>query len=144
MNARLLTAGLALLVLAVAGAGCGGGGDSTISTGASGATGASATSDVAADADAKAAARTAQVTLEALATEHNGSYAGADVSRLAQLDPRLADADLTVTSDDTTYTVDVASTSGVTFSITREKNGAVAFSCEPPGTGGCPDSGDWS
>jgi ABC-type oligopeptide transport system substrate-binding subunit len=139
-----LTLALALLVLATSIAGCGGG-DSTSSTaGASGATGASSTDDPAADADAKVAARNAQVALETYATTTNGSYAGADVAGLSDILPSLAKADLTVTADASTYTVDVVSTSGVTFSVARSKDGAVDYICEPPGTGGCPDTGDWS
>jgi ABC-type oligopeptide transport system substrate-binding subunit len=140
---RRLTLALALLVSVAAIAGCGG--DSTSSTaGASGATGASSTGDPVADADAKAAARNAQVALETYATTTNGSYAGADVAGLSDILPSLAKADLTVTADASTYTVDVVSTSGATFSVVRSKDGAVAYICEPPGTGGCPDSGDWS
>jgi hypothetical protein len=138
---RRLTLALALLVLLAATAGCGGG-DSTTST--AGASGASSTGDPVADADAKAAARNAQVALETYATTSNGSYAGADVAGLSDILPSLAKADLTVTADASTYTVDVVSTSGATFSVTRSKDGAVDYICEPPGTGGCPDSGDWS
>ena len=138
--ARLLMIGLALLALAAAG--CGGDDDET--TGATGATGASsAGDDVAADADARAAVRTAQVTLEALATDNNGSYDGIDAADAAELEPALADADLTVTGDETTYTVEVTSASGTEFSITRDENGKIEHTCSAPGVGACSASGDW-
>ena len=141
---RRLTIALTLLALATAGAGCGGDDETATSVGASGATGASATDDVAADADAKAAARTAQTVVETLATDQNGSYAGIDEASVAQLEPSLGDADLTVTGDKTSYTIDATSSSGVDFKIVHSADGANELTCEPVGTGGCPDSGDWS
>ena len=138
-----LAIALTALALAAAGvAGCGDDDEDT-SSGATGATGASGAGDIAADAEAKAAARTAQVGLEVYATDQNGSYKGADVEGLAELDPTLADADLTLTTDADTYTVTATSTSGAQFSVARDSDGKVEYACSPEGSGGCPASGDW-
>src|SRR5688572_447322 len=77
------------------------------------------------DADAKAAARTAQTAIETFATDHNGSYAAAqgNPAALVTIEPTLGDvgARLTVpAATDTTYTVQVASTvAGHNFRILR-------------------------
>jgi hypothetical protein len=83
------------------------------------------------------------VALETYAVDNNGSYTGADVAGLGELEPSLADADLTVTGDASTYTVEVASPSGARFSIARNEDGAVELTCEPPGTASCSESGGW-
>src|SRR3954452_4130934 len=80
--------------------------------------------DKANDAKAKEYAHTAQVAMETYATDHNGSYASADVSALRAIEPTLSSAnlavnsagatgyDLTVTSSPTTQTFSVVNTSG--------------------------------
>ena len=98
---------------------------------------------MAADAEAKAAARTAQTVVETLSTDQGASYAGIDAQAVAQLEPSLAGADLTVTGEKTSYAVTATSSSGVEFTIDRS-GGAVEYTCEPAGTGGCPAGGDWS
>src|SRR4051794_21971375 len=100
---KALATMLALMALALA-AGCGGD-DETASTGASGATGVSS----AGDADAKGAAREAQVAMEVYATDNNGSYAGASPETLAKIDPKVDSADLQVDSTENSYTVSVLS-----------------------------------
>jgi hypothetical protein len=145
LSRRGLAVVLAMLSLAATGAGCGGDDDDTISTaGVSGATGVSDAGDVAADAEAKAAARTAQTVVETLAIDQDGSYAGIDEAAVANLEPSLGDANLTVTGDRTTYTITVTSTSGVEFTVDHTADGDNDLTCEPTGTGGCPDDGDWS
>jgi hypothetical protein len=139
---RTLTIALTALTLAAAGTGCGDDDDTISTAGTSGATGVSEAGDVAADADAKAAARTAQTVVETLATEQNGSYAGIDESAVAQLEPSLGGADLTVTGEKTSYTITATSSSGVDFTV-NGAGSATKYTCEPTGTGGCPDSGDW-
>jgi hypothetical protein len=128
---------LALATLALA-TGCGGD-DETAPTGASGATGASSAGDV----DAKVAARNAQVAIEVYATDNNGSYAGASPETLAEIDPSVVSGDLQVDSTASSYTVSVLSASGATYSVDGEQGGQAEYTCEPTGTGDCPDSGDW-
>jgi hypothetical protein len=131
---------LSLATLAFA-AGCGDD-DETASTGASGATGASASS--AGDTDAQIAAREAQVAIEVYATGNNGSYAGASPEELGKIDPKLETGDLEVVSTASSYTVSVLAASGATYSVDGEQGGQADYTCEPPGTGDCRDSGDWN
>jgi len=102
--------------------------------------------DKAKDADAKAAARTAETAMETYATDHGGSYAGAaaDGSDLKTIEETLNGKTITVTStaDDYTVTVD-SEVSGQDFSISRAANGQTTFDCNTEGTAGCPTGGDW-
>ena len=127
-----------LTVLALAAAGCGDD-EETTSGGASGATGASSANDAAAQANA----RNAQVAIETYATDNAGSYAGASPEELAQIEPSLNAGDLEVVSTDSSYTVSALAPSGATYSVDGG-GGPADYTCEPPGTGDCPDSGDWN
>jgi type IV pilus assembly protein PilA len=113
------------------------------------------------DAQAKAAARTAQTAIETYATDHGGSYEDADEDALAAIEDTLqtaGDNAITVagpldaagepTDEPTDAGYTVTSTAGTTntFSISRT-DGDVTFSCTTLGDGGCPDddeNGDWS
>jgi type IV pilus assembly protein PilA len=106
--------------------------------------------DKARDSDAKSSVRTAQTAIETYATDHGGSYNGAAPGDLTTIEPTLNDAPgtITVTSDDTTYTVTVASANEPnTFSISRDENAQTTYTCTDAGNDGCPDvngSGNWS
>ncbi|HYU61494.1 MAG TPA: type II secretion system protein [Solirubrobacterales bacterium] len=104
--------------------------------------------DKARDADAKADVRTAQTAIETYATDHNGSYSGADPTALELIEPTLNDATgltVTVAGGGTGYTVSADSSTGTGFSITRASTGETTVDCTDPGSGGCPDpDGDWS
>jgi type IV pilus assembly protein PilA len=106
--------------------------------------------DKARDSDAKSSVRTAQTAIETYATDHGGSYNGAAPSDLTTIEPTLNDAPgtITVLSDDTTYTVTVASANTPnTFSISRDGNAQTTYTCATPGNDGCPEvdgAGDWS
>ena len=110
------------------------------------------------DAQAKAAARTAQTAIETYATDHEGEYTGALDTDLVSIEETLTDVqDLIVggTMDPEVgvpagapgadnYAVGVESSTGTVFTIARDE-GVVTFGCESPGEGGCPDpDGDWS
>ena len=100
------------------------------------------------DAQAKAAARTAQTAMETFATDHGGDYTGAEPADLVAIEDTLqTEGDNAITTSNTSetgYTVTSTSGTGNTFSITRA-GGAVTFDCETPGEGGCPPGeGDWS
>ena len=105
------------------------------------------------DAKAKESAHTAQVAIETFATEHNGSYEGADNEKLNKIEPSLpateagppeiaivdhagADAgyEITVTSE---------SASNNTFTVKNDK-GALTYECTTEETGGCPEGGEWN
>lgn len=100
--------------------------------------------DKARDADAKASARTAQTAIETYATDNNGSYAGATAAGLETIEPTLADSDLQAPTNlsTTTYTVQVNSSTGNEFWITRN-GGTTAQECDTDGNAGCPANGNW-
>jgi type IV pilus assembly protein PilA len=105
----------------------------------------------ASDAAAKELAHTAQVAIETLATDNNGSYASASPTVLQGYE-----ATIQTTSGNgnawlsgavgtaTTYTVTATSTTSDTFSINRSSTGALTRTCTPStGTvGGCVN-GSW-
>jgi type IV pilus assembly protein PilA len=101
------------------------------------------------DAQAKAAARTAETAIETYATENGGSYVGATNTKLAEIEPTLhttGNNAITVGGlGATAYTVTSTSGTGTGFSIARN-GGTVSFDCteKANGKGGCPKGGDWS
>ena len=102
------------------------------------------------DAAAKELAHTAQVAIETLATDNNGSYLSANgsPSALAGYEATIQTTSgnnnaylSSVTATGNTYTVTTtAPTSLDTFSITRTSTGALIRSCQDP-TGGSHSSG---
>jgi len=97
------------------------------------------------DAQAKAAVRTAETAMETYATEAGGTYVGADVARLQEIEPTLEDATLAEPAGlgEDTFEISVESDTGTSFEIARN-GGSVTFNCDDPGVGGCPPEGDWS
>ncbi len=98
------------------------------------------------DAQAKAAARTAQTAIETYATDHAGSYDGATADDLKAIEPSLNDADLQEPLTEVkTYTVQVNSeVEGQEFMISRTDAGVLDSDCETKGTAGCPEDGNWA
>lgn len=92
--------------------------------------------------DVQAALRSAQTAIETYAVEHGGSYAGATPEELAAIDGSLSGVPLTVTGEAGGYTLS-APAGDVTFTITRDSSGVVAFTCTPAGGGGCDETGSW-
>jgi type IV pilus assembly protein PilA len=103
--------------------------------------------DKAKDSEAKEAVRTAQTSMETYATDHNGSYSGADPSALRAIESTLTDvgARLTVpTAAADNYSVSVASTNTPNvFTITRNASGITTQTCTTDGNDGCPPGGNW-
>jgi type IV pilus assembly protein PilA len=101
------------------------------------------------DADSKAMAHTAQTAIETYATDHQGSYVGADQAALTAIEGTV-DTTVAVSGVSATgYTITVTNpTTSHTFSIVRA-GGSFSFPCTPGGQGGCPDdatpggAGDW-
>lgn len=143
---------LVLALLGLAASGCGGDDEETTTTpigatgttGATGATGAAGAgeAEAATDTEAMEAARNAQVAIEAYGTDNVGSYEGADLVTLKELEPSLP-GDLTVEADDSSYEITVPSQSGNAFTITRDRDGSIEQTCIEPGTGECPADGEW-
>jgi type IV pilus assembly protein PilA len=103
--------------------------------------------DKAFDAEAKAAARSAENAAETLRTDNNGAYdgpLGITVARLVAIEPTLASANLTVPAvGPTAYTLRVQSQTGNTFDVTRNPGGTVDLTCALAGDAGCPADGTW-
>lgn len=131
----------AILAAGLLAAGCG---DDEESGDAADDTSAVATDDaVAADVDAKIAAREAVTAMEVYFLD-NGAYAGADYDYVVSVVPEVEDAELTISGGDRGFVVAVTSSTGTVFQVARDDAKSIEFRCEPPGEGGCPDSGDWS
>jgi prepilin-type N-terminal cleavage/methylation domain-containing protein len=94
------------------------------------------------DADARAALAVSRTAIETYATDNNGSYEGATTADLVEREPTLAGETLAVGPvADVTYTIDVVSEDGQTFTAERDTSGTVTLTCTPPGEGGCPIAG---
>jgi type IV pilus assembly protein PilA len=107
--------------------------------------------DKARDADAKAAARTAQTAVETYATDNQGSYNGADAAALVNIEQTLQGAALAVTetggagtaANANSYRVAVTSDTGNVFWIDRAAgSGVVQLECTTESTDGCPADND--
>jgi type IV pilus assembly protein PilA len=107
------------------------------------------------DAQAKAAARTAETAMETYATDHGGSYVSASPSALNAIESTLKVSGtnaitLSPAATADTYTVTSTSSTNEAFSISRAADGTVKFECTPAGQNGCPaavspaTTGDWS
>jgi len=104
------------------------------------------------DASAKESVRTAQTAIETYSTDHNGSYASADLAALQAIEPTVK-AGTAVTGaggtglpSSSAYRVTVTSTDGRTFSIDRN-GGTVTYPCSVPtgvDRGGCPTGNTWN
>jgi type IV pilus assembly protein PilA len=78
------------------------------------------------DAVAKSAARHAEAAMEACAVPAGTGYSSCDTASLRALEPTLKDADLSIPAADAkNYTVEVQSSTGHVFSITRNDDGTV-------------------
>lgn len=100
--------------------------------------------DKAQDSQAKSAAGTAHTAMEIAARDKNGAYTGITADDLIAEEETLSGVPLSepITAEDS-FTVRVSSSSGNTFSITREASGTLDFDCAVHGQGGCPEDGDW-
>jgi type IV pilus assembly protein PilA len=96
------------------------------------------------DAKAKEYAHTAQVAIETFATEHGGEYTEAKVAELERIEPTVSSAHIKLEGlGPKTYTiVSEAPSSGNKFKIS-DNAGALSFTCEVKGKGGCPPTGNW-
>jgi type IV pilus assembly protein PilA len=96
--------------------------------------------DKAHDAEAKTAARSAQLAMETYFVDKK-SYSGATRSELQIIQPSLVNApNLTVvsaTANQFQLQTSSNSTAPVTFTVSRSANGTIARTCSPQNTGGC-------
>jgi type IV pilus assembly protein PilA len=98
------------------------------------------------DAEAKVYAVAAEKAIEVFHTEHD-TYAGADQTALARIEPAIARArNMSVSGDKTSYDIGIDSATpngGGRFMLSRVPTGEVTRSCANAGKGACSDSGDW-
>jgi hypothetical protein len=89
----------------------------------------------------KGALLNTSIALEVYATDNNGNYSGATLEDLQDIEPAVPD-DVTIETTDTGYTVS-ATDDDVEYVLERDESGATTKTCDPPGEGDCPDSGEW-
>lgn len=95
------------------------------------------------DASAKVGVLSGRTAMETYATDNNGSYAGADVTALTNIEPTLGNVTLAVNSATATgYDIQATSASGNVFQMVRA-GGNITRPCTTAGSGGCPSSGTW-
>jgi type IV pilus assembly protein PilA len=99
------------------------------------------------DAKAKETAHSAQVAMETCGTDNSGVYSEANCQQadLHEIEKSLpaTEGGLSVSPEDTGYTIAVEATSNNIFTI-ESSEGEVSFTCTTEKTGGCPAEGDWS
>jgi type IV pilus assembly protein PilA len=109
--------------------------------------------DKANDASAKAMVRSAETAAETYSTDHGGSYEGISPAELKAIEDTIdtVETDSTYLSAATEeaggegYVVTATSTkTGNTFTITRDDEGNVAYTCTEGGEGGCPSNENWA
>ena len=104
------------------------------------------------DAKAKEYAHTAQVAMETYSTDNNGSYVGATVKALEEIEPTISSIKFSNVDAEGKFEP-APSASGYTITVEGSKptqefsvvnsSGTISFPCEEKSTGGCPSSGDW-
>jgi type IV pilus assembly protein PilA len=103
----------------------------------------------ASDSAAKTQVGTLQTTMEAYASEHNGSFTGATLAELQAIEPTLKDtstataAAVVVEAGGEGFTVkSTAKGSNGVYELINKK-GEVKRECSPSGKGGCSAGGSW-
>jgi prepilin-type N-terminal cleavage/methylation domain-containing protein len=99
------------------------------------------------DVDAKEVAQTALVAMQSCAAEGSDGYESCDAAALRALEPSLPPGPTLTVNGQTEkeFTIVVRSQpSSQRFKIERAAGGKTTFSCEEPGVGGCPGTGDWN
>jgi type IV pilus assembly protein PilA len=102
--------------------------------------------DKAADSKAKENVHTAQVAMETCATEKGNKYTGCDQPALHAVEPVIpgtaGEGGYTITPGTPTggYTIKNQASGGeeTVFTLERDGTGALKYSCDKPGKGGCP------
>ena len=108
----------------------------------------------ASDSGAKSMAHTAQLAMETLGTDQDGSYSGASRAKLKAIENSLLTAAgspakpyvSAASGTDTTWTLTVRSPTSNRYTIARATTGALTLSCKVSAgkdRGGCPSSNRW-
>jgi type IV pilus assembly protein PilA len=97
------------------------------------------------DAEAKTAARTAQIAMETYFVDHR-SYKGVTAAALQDVQPALRDAPSLVVNQALSNQFEIqtssSSTDSVVFRVSRSANGTITRTCTPSNSGGC-KGGAW-
>jgi type IV pilus assembly protein PilA len=104
------------------------------------------------DSKAKENVHTAQVAMETCATEHGNSYTTCTQGVLHEVEPVIpavaGSGGYTIkpTEPPNGYTIISQASGGEAhkFTLVRDGEGGLTYSCETQGKGGCPTGGDWS
>jgi type IV pilus assembly protein PilA len=102
------------------------------------------------DAKAKEYVHTAQVAMETCSTENGGEYSAAncDQAGLHTIENTIPaeEGGFTVEPNEPEggYTITVEGSAGHTFTVTRDDEGALTYTCAPEEQGGCPPEGNWN
>ena len=106
------------------------------------------------DAGGKDMAHTAQVAMETLAVDNNGSYSTASPARLKAIDSSILTAAGTparpfasaASGTNNSWSLTIRAPTGNTFRIAKSAAGALTYTCTVAAgqnRGGCPSSGKW-
>ena len=97
------------------------------------------------DVKAKQLVHTAQVAMEACASDNKGTYStSCNLARLRAIEPTIPTSGVTPTPNNPVsgYTITANGASGTVFKLVRSATGALAYTCTVTSTnrGGCPGS----
>ncbi len=100
------------------------------------------------DAAAKTQVGTLQTTMETYANENSGSYAGATLKKLQEIEPTLkdkttAEAQEIITPSEKGFEVESIAVGSKDKYKLKNEEGNITRTCEPSGKGGCTSSGKW-
>ncbi len=100
------------------------------------------------DAAAKTQVGTLQTTMETYANENSGSYAGATLKKLQEIEPTLkdkttAEAQEVISPSEKGFEVESIAVGSKDKYKLKNEEGNITRSCEPAGKGGCTSSGKW-
>jgi type IV pilus assembly protein PilA len=102
--------------------------------------------DKAGDAKAKEIAHTAQVAIETCATDNAGSYLPCDdLTVLDDIEPTLTGAPVSfpTAATATSYELEVVGSQATQKFRVKNTAGALEYTCDVDGKGGCPSTGKW-
>ena len=101
------------------------------------------------DSKAKENVHTAQVAMETCATENGNKYTACDQEALHAVEPVIPKKEGGYTINPALpvggYTITQTASGGEahTFTLERDAEGGLKYSCTVPGKGGCPTGGNW-
>jgi type IV pilus assembly protein PilA len=103
------------------------------------------------DAKAKEYAHTTQVAMETYSTDNGGSYVGATVVALENIEPTISSVNFSNVNEgkfvpaptESGYTITTEGSKATQEFSVVNNNGTLSFTCVAVGTGGCPSSGNW-